>query len=196
MTTTPVLHANDDRVLMRRVANGDAAAFEAVYDRYEAQAFGLALKIVRNRAAAEEVTQDAFLSLWRGAHSFDADRGALGSWVLSVVRYRAVDSLRRGARHTRHDNHGELLLERLESDERTDRQVEEREQARTARLLIETLPSEQREVIELAYFGGFSQSEIAHHVGVPLGTVKGRARMALEKLRSSAAGDSLLAQPG
>ena len=107
------------------------------------------------------------------------------------MRNRAVDSLRRGARHARRDDPEGLLLERLEADERTDRQVEDLEQAITARRLVSELPAEQRQVIELAYFGGFTQNEIARETGVPLGTVKGRSRLALERLRTSGAGRTL-----
>jgi RNA polymerase sigma-70 factor, ECF subfamily len=185
-----------DGDLIRWIAEGDVGAFEVIYDRYRAQAFGLALKVTRRRGVAEEVTQDAFLNLWRGAHRFDPSRGRLETWLLSVVRYRALDALRRGARHERNAWLDDSLVERLESRERTDERVQDREQAGHARRLIDELPADQREVIELAYFGGFTQSEIATKMGVPIGTVKGRSRLALEKLRAAVTGDSLLARSG
>lgn len=195
MSTRPAAET-DDAALVRRVADGDVGAFETIYERYRSQAFGLALTLTRRRQAAEEVTQDAFMSLWRGAHSYDPSRASLATWLLSVVRYRAVDSLRRSARHERSSRIDDLLVDRLESGERLDERAVDRERARHARALVGGLPPEQRQVIELAYYGGLSQSEIAARVGVPIGTVKGRSRLALEKLRQAISGDSPLVSSG
>jgi RNA polymerase sigma-70 factor (ECF subfamily) len=175
----------DDATLLRQVADGDSRAFEALYDRYRARAFGLAMRLTGHRGIAEEVTQDVFVKLWHGAAAnYDPARGSLASWLLTFVRHRAIDMLRSGRRHDRNvDLDGAL---RLEAPERTDEQVEVRDESRHARELVQTLPSEQREVIELAYFAGLTQGEIAAKVGIPLGTVKGRSRLALAKLRRSA----------
>ena len=183
----------DDAALVARVADGDVRAFEALYDSYRSQAFGLALRLTRRPGTAEEVTQDAFLTLWRKAGQFDAERGSLSTWLMTFVRHRAIDALRSGARRER-SVELEVAAERLEAPARTHEEVARREESLAARRLVKELPSDQREVIELAYFGGLSQGEIAAEVGIPLGTVKGRSRLALEKLRRSIT-DAGLAEP-
>jgi RNA polymerase sigma-70 factor (ECF subfamily) len=181
MATSSPTDLHDDAELLRRVADGDALAFESLYDRYRARAFGLAMRLTGHPGTAEEVTQDVFLKLWHSAGNYDPARGSLGSWLLTFVRHRAIDMLRSGARHERNvELDGALQLPALE---RTEEQVEGREESRNARRMVEALPSEQRQVIELAYFRGMTQGEIAAAVGIPLGTVKGRSRLALEKLR-------------
>ena len=185
----------DDAALVARVADGDARAFEALYDRHRSQAFGLAVRLTRRPGVAEEVTQDAFMALWRKAGMFDPARGSLSTWLLTFVRHRAIDSLRSDARRGA-SVELESAAERLEASERTDDEVADREQSRNARRLVTELPQEQRQVIELAYFGGLTQGEIAARVGIPLGTVKGRSRLALEKLRRSVTGDSALVAQG
>ena len=185
----------DDGALVARVAEGDVRAFEALYDRYRARAFGLAVRLTGRRGTAEEVTQDAFLNLWRKASHYDPRRGSVGAWLLTFVRHRAIDSLRSSGRRERNVEL-ESAAERLEARDRTDDVVEGREEARHARRLVKELPADQREVIELAYFGGMTQGEIAAKVGIPLGTVKGRSRLALEKLRRSVASESPLAASG
>lgn len=185
----------DDATLLARVADGDVPAFEALYDRYRGRAFGLALRLTHHPAAAEEVTQDAFLSLWRKARQYDSARGSLGAWLLTFVRHRAIDTLRSGARRERNvDLDG--VIERIEAPEHTHDQVALLEESQTARRLVKELPSDQREVIELAYFRGLTQGEIAAEVGVPLGTVKGRSRLALEKLRRALTVDGALPASG
>ena len=183
----------DDAALVARVADGDVRAFEALYDSYRSQAFGLALRLTRRPGTAEEVTQDAFLTLWRKAGQFDAERGSLSTWLMTFVRHRASDALRSGARRER-SVELEAAADRLEAPARTHEEVARREESLAARRLVKELPSDQREVIELAYFGGLSQGEIAAEVGIPLGTVKGRSRLALEKLRRSIT-DAGLAEP-
>ena len=185
----------DDGALVARVAEGDVRAFETLYDRYRAQAFGLAVRLTGRRGTAEEVTQDAFLTLWRKASHYDPRRGNVGPWLLTFVRHRAIDSLRSGARRER-TVELESAAEHLEAPDRTDDVVSAREQSRDAQRLVKELPAEQREVIELAYFGGMTQGEIAAKVGIPIGTVKGRSRLALEKLRRSVTTESSLAASG
>ena len=185
----------EDTVLVARVASGDVRAFEALYDRYRAQAFGLAVRLTRRLGVAEEVTQDAFLTLWRKASHYDPARGSVATWLLTFVRHRAIDSLRSGARGE-HNVELESAADRLEAPERTDEAVAGLEESRTTRRLVKELPSDQREVIELAYFAGLTQGEIAAEVGVPLGTVKGRSRRALEKLRRALTVDGALPASG
>ena len=176
-----------DEELMGRVAGGDARAFEAIYDRHHRQAFSFARRIMGPGGDAEEATQEAFISLWRGAASFNPERASLRTWLFTLVRHRSIDSLRRRGTHTALlQEVSQDAVERIEAPERTDDQVLAIHDHDRARRLVAQLPPEQREVIDLAYFAGHTQTEIATEVGIPLGTVKGRARLALSKLRHAA----------
>ena len=168
---------------MQLVQRGDAQAFEAIYDRHGSAAFSLAYRIAGNRAAAEDIVQEAFLSVWRSAVRYSPERGNLRSWLLSVVHNRAIDSLRRSITQTRHQVDAEGIEERKAAPELTDVEALRRDEARTVRTAMERLPADQLRVVELAYFGGFSHSQIAEVLGMPLGTVKGRMRLALDKMR-------------
>lgn len=177
--------SQDDHDFVLRVAAGDVRAFEALYDRYSSQAFALAVRVTGRRDAAEEVTQDAFLGLWRTAPRYDPDRGSLRTWLLSMVRHRGIDWLRRAARHDRCVEIDQSLAGQLDAGERTEEQVADRDECLRARQLLWRLPRAQRRVIELAYFKGLTQSEIATRAGIPLGTVKGRQRLALTKMHEA-----------
>jgi len=183
----------DDAGLMARVADGDPRAFEAIYDRYHSDAFRVALRITRRRGTAEEALQDAFLYLWRTARRYDSKRGTLRTWLMAIIHSRSIDALRRGARHDRQVALDGDVVDRLEAPSRADEQVVDLDEARRARALLTTLPDSQREAIELSYFGGLTQLEIAGHADVPLGTVKGRMRLGLEKLAPLAAGEGMAA---
>lgn len=173
-----------DEELMPLIGEKDAAAFEVFYDRHGGAAYSLAYRIVGERAAAEDVTQEAFVSIWRSGARYDRARGSVRSWTLGIVRNRAIDLLRsRSSRAPKLGFDDEVVLEQRPADEFTDTEALRRETAREVRGALDELPGEQSKVIELAYFGGFSQSEIAAMVGVPLGTVKGRMRLGLEKIR-------------
>lgn len=175
-----------DEQLMARVAEGDVRAFEAIYHRYYRQAYWRAQRITGPAGGAEEATQDAFISLWRNATSFDAERASLHTWLYALVRYRSIDWLRRGNHRALHQELTQDALERIEAPERTEEQVFAIDDHDRALRLVAELPPEQREVIDLAYFAGYTQTEIAATVGIPLGTVKGRARLGLRKLRYAA----------
>ena len=179
---------SEDGELVDRIVTGDIHAFEAIYDRHSAQVFSLAMRITGRRRAAEEATQDAFLTLWRSAARYDTGRGTLRTWLLSIVRNRSIDWLRRERRHDRNLEIDDAIAGGLEAPERTDEQAASLEEAREARQLLLHLPSEQRQVIELAYFNGLTHTEIAAKVGIPLGTVKGRQRLALTRLHREFAG--------
>jgi RNA polymerase sigma-70 factor, ECF subfamily len=170
-----------DEDLMTLVQRGDARAFEAIYDRHGSAAFSLAYRIAGNRNAAEDIVQEAFLSVWRSGVRYQPERGNLRSWLLSVVHNRAIDWLRRSAVHTRRQVDAEGIEERKAAPELTDVEAFRREEAQTVRSAMERLPHDQLRVIELAYFGGFTHSQIAEMLGEPLGTVKGRMRRALDK---------------
>src|SRR3954454_13097782 len=172
-----------DEDLMQLVRRGDAAAFEAVYDRHATAAFSLAYRMTGTRNTAEDVVQEAFLSLWRSGARYDRTRGSVRTWVLGIVHNRAIAALRRSMVHDRRRASDEGIEERLESGDRTDVEAARRDEAREVRSALAALPRGQSRVIELAYFGGFSHTDIASMLDTPIGTVKGRMRLGLEKLR-------------
>ena len=172
-----------DEEVMQLVQDGSPRAFELIYDRHGAAAFSLAYRMIGNRVSAEDVTQEAFLSIWRSRLRYDQARGSVRTWVLGIVHNRAIDGLRRNLVHDRRRDTLEVVEERHEAKERTDVEAARREEARNVRSALEKLPDEQRRTIELAYFGGFSHSQIAELVDEPIGTVKGRMRLGLGKMR-------------
>jgi RNA polymerase sigma-70 factor (ECF subfamily) len=172
-----------DEEVMQLVADGNPRAFELIYDRHGGAAFSLAYRMVGNRVTAEDATQEAFLSIWRSRVRYDRSRGSVRTWVLGIVHKRAIDALRRGAVHDRRKETMDGVEERFEAPERTDVEAARREEAAGVRRALGTLPEDQRRAIELAYFGGFSQTEIAELLDEPVGTVKGRMRLGLDKLR-------------
>jgi RNA polymerase sigma-70 factor (ECF subfamily) len=177
-----------DEELMPWIGRKDPEAFEVLYDRHGGVAFSLAYRIVGDRTAAEEVTQEAFISVWRSGARFDAARGSVRSWLLSVVRNRAIDFLRsKAGKAPKLDFDDDSALEQRPAQERTEEEALRRETAAELRGALGKLPGEQSKVIELAYFGGFSHSEIAGILGLPMGTVKGRMRLGLEKIRGELA---------
>jgi len=138
---------------------------------------------VADRVAAEDVVQEAFLSIWRSRERYRRERGSLRTWVLGIVHHRAIDALRRNLVHDRKRASAEGLEERQEAPELTATEVIRRDEARIIRTALGTLPKEQRQTIELAYFGGFTHTEIADQLEMPIGTVKGRMRLGLNKMR-------------
>lgn len=180
----------DDDALIESVANADLSALERLYDSYGRIAFSLAYRIVGDRGAAEDVVQDAFLSVWRQAKSYRRERGSARTWLMSIVHHRSIDRLRASA----------ALTPTLPIDDVPDdvgeapgvwQQVWAARQGETVRKALDALPAEQKKSIELAYFSGYTQSEIAALMGVPLGTVKGRMRIGLQKLRALLGGPEL-----
>ncbi len=172
-----------DEDLMQLVRRGDAAAFEQVYERHATASFSLAYRMTGNRNLAEDVVQEAFLSLWRSGARYDRTRGSVRTGVLGIVHNRAIDVLRRTLVHSRRRASDEGIEERFEATDRTDVEVARRDEAREVRAALQALPAEQSRVIELAYFGGFTHTEIASMLDAPVGTVKGRMRLGLEKMR-------------
>jgi RNA polymerase sigma-70 factor (ECF subfamily) len=173
-----------DEELMTLVESKDADAFAVLYDRHGAVAYSLAHRIAGDATVAEDVTQEAFLSLWRSGARFDPARGSVRSWTLGIVRNRAIDALRRSAGLApRLDLDDADVLEAQPAVELTDAEAIRRETARRVRGALGSIPAEQSEVIGLAYFGGFTHGEIAEMLQMPLGTVKGRMRLGLEKIR-------------
>jgi RNA polymerase sigma-70 factor (ECF subfamily) len=178
-----------DEELMHLVRAGDAQAFEIVFDRHSGAAFSLAYRMCGRQAMAEDIVQEAFVSLWRSGARYDATRGSVRTWVLSVVRNRTIDAFRRESAKGSRDVSEEGIAERMAAPELTDAEVERRDEARQVRKALVELPPDQRQVIELAYFGGFTHSQIADMLELPSGTVKGRMRLGLTKMRL-ALGDS------
>jgi RNA polymerase sigma-70 factor (ECF subfamily) len=177
-----------DEDLMQLVRKGEPGAFDAIYERHSTAAFSLAYRMTGTRIAAEDVVQESFLSLWRSNARYDRTRGSVRTWVLGIVHNRAIDHLRRSVVHDRRRASDEGIEERFEAKERTEVEAARRDEAREVREALQTLPAEQCKVIELAYFGGFTHSEIAAMLETPIGTVKGRMRLGLEKMRHQLGG--------
>jgi RNA polymerase sigma-70 factor (ECF subfamily) len=179
-----------DEELMDRLAGHDLVAFEALYDRYGDLVYSVSLRIVGDTYVAEDVTQDVFLRVWRRPDHFDLSRGRFITWLLSVARNRSIDQRRSQSRRLRHEAlpASEEEEDTLPSEDTRDDPAlatvlsEERAAVRRA---LEVLPPEQKLAIQLAYFGGMTQQEIANKLGQPLGTVKTRMRLGMQKMRSA-----------
>jgi RNA polymerase sigma-70 factor (ECF subfamily) len=174
-----------DEELMQLVKKGHAPAFEVVYDRHCDVAFSLAYRMCAQRALAEDVVQEAFVSMWRSGARYDRTRGSVRTWALGIVHNRAIDALRRRTVRDRGRVSDEGLEERVAAPERTDAEAARREEAREIRAALQALPDEQSRVLELAYFGGLTQVQIATMLDTPVGTVKGRMRLGLAKMRTA-----------
>lgn len=172
--------------LIRRIATGDQGALAELYDSTSRQVYGLVLRILSDTGAAEEVTLEVFTQVWKRADSYDLSRGTPTAWLCTMARSRAIDRLRSGAQERRRAEPLESVSATAASDsvdpETSAADAERRIRVRAA---LDSLPVEQREAIELAYFGGYSHSEIAEQLGHPLGTVKTRIRLAMVRLRET-----------
>jgi RNA polymerase sigma-70 factor (ECF subfamily) len=176
-----------DEDLIPLMARGDARAFETIYERHSGAAYSLAYRMVGARSVAEDVTQEAFLNLWRSGAHYDRVRGSVRTWILGIVHHRAIDALRRASVHSRRRSDDELAAERLEAPDRVEEDVARSDEAAIVRNAMDVLPADQLKVIELAYFGGFTHVEIADMLEAPIGTVKGRMRLGLKKMREALA---------
>ncbi len=179
-----------DEELMRRLFHRDKRAFEAIFDKYGDLVYSTALRVVRDAHLAEDVSQEIFVRLWRKPQSYVAERGRFLTWLISVTRNRAVDEVRSRGRRQRHETASPEEQEReLPAGDSIDPALSAQlaEQARIVRAALAELPPEQREIIELAYFGGLTQQEISERLDQPLGTVKTRIRLGMQKLRAALA---------
>lgn len=167
---------------MEGARRGDIGAFEQIYHRHAAAAFSVACAILRDHRLAEEATQDAFLAVWRRAGDYRPEVGSLRTWLVTILRNRCIDALRCTARDPRYATSEELDRHGSELDA-TPAEVIRCEEADAVRSVLASLPAEQRSAIALAYFAGLTHVEIARRLEVPLGTVKGRLRLGLERLR-------------
>jgi RNA polymerase sigma-70 factor (ECF subfamily) len=172
-----------DRVQMERLARGDLGALDLLYEQHGAMAFSIAYRITRDRAAAEDVVQEAFLGAWRNAARYVDARGSVRTWLLSIVHHRAIDAIRRRRPTVELPDSEAGLPDSLTLPD-TWADVELRLDRAAVLQAMTTISDVQREAIELAYFGGLTQTEIAERTGVPLGTVKGRLRLGLQALRA------------
>jgi RNA polymerase sigma-70 factor (ECF subfamily) len=174
-----------DEDLMELAHAGHPEAFEALFDRHADAAFSLAYRMCGRQAMAEDVVQESFLSLWRSGARYDPTRGSVRAWLLRVVHNRTIDAFRRATLRDARDVVDDGMAERMPSPELTELEAERRDDVRRIRGALGELPADQRRVIELAYFGGFSHSQIAEMLGLAPGTVKGRMRLGLAKLRAA-----------
>jgi RNA polymerase sigma-70 factor, ECF subfamily len=177
--TVSLLNAENDETLLARVAEADATAFEALYARYSRPAYSVALGMLRDAVRAQEVTQDVFLAIWRGAREFDPARGSARTWILSVAHHKSVDAVRRSRRSPTVP-----LSDTITGDVDVIEEAQARVDAGHVRRALEALSVEQRAALVLAYYGGYTQQEIAQRLGVPLGTIKTRMRDGLLRLRT------------
>jgi RNA polymerase sigma-70 factor (ECF subfamily) len=174
-----------EAALIVRVAGGDLAAFDALYDLYARAVYAFAAHAL-GRVPAEDVAQDVFVRIWQRASQFDAARGSVAAWIMAIARHRIVDEIRRGSgRHAVLDTIDEFLAGAEDPGADIEEAAWSHERRRELLVAVRELPEEQRRVLVLAYFGGLTQSEIAEELGCPLGTVKKRARLGLQKLRAS-----------
>jgi RNA polymerase sigma factor (sigma-70 family) len=181
-----------DEALIALVGRGDEGALGALYDRFGRVAFGLAVRIVRDRSLAEDAVQEAFLAVWRSAHSFSPARAKPSTWILTLVHRRAVDLVRKEERR-RADPIDDVAHA---AGEATDEEAALRSKRRAVQEALRRLPDDQREALELAYYGGLSQSELAERLGQPLGTIKSRMFTGLSRLRDLLAESGLETEPG
>lgn len=173
----------EDRQQLASIAHRDSRAFESLYDRYSRSVYSLALGMLRDPATAQEVTQEVFLSIWRQAAEFDPSRGTARSWVLALAHHKSVDAVRR-----RRLRATEPLEETQASDlDVVDETLRRLEQGRVREALVR-LPEEQRQAIVFAYYGGYTQEEVAKRLSIPLGTAKTRIRDAMIRLREALVG--------
>jgi RNA polymerase sigma-70 factor, ECF subfamily len=174
-----------DETLMALVARDDPDAFALLYKRHVRAAVALATQMCERRVIAEEVVQEAFLSLWRSRRHFDPARGSVRGWTLGIVRNRAIDFLRRNVAHEVVDSWDRAVEDVLQARDHTDGEVGRRERAREILAALDGLPPEQSCVITLAYYGGYTHTEIATMLDTPIGTIKGRMRLGLRKMAGS-----------
>lgn len=181
--------AVDDAATLAGVAAGDASALSDIYDRHSSAVFGLAIHMTRDRGLAEDIVQETFVGLWRHAAEFDPDRASLRAWIMSIAHNGAIDIIRRRRGLTVSLDSEEGVMNALPPSADVWPCVVERHDAVVVRNALATLPENQRRSIELAYFRGMTQQEIAVETGAPLGTVKGRVRLGLVRLRDLLATD-------
>jgi RNA polymerase sigma-70 factor (ECF subfamily) len=175
---------SDDSRLMSEIDAGSVVAFAELYDRFCNRAYAVAFSVCRDEGRAQDAVHDAFLSLWKRPSGYRSQQGTVAAWLLTVVRYRAIDLARRDKTHAARRADDDQLSRRPALDDVSETVVQRDSAEQLLRSLV-TLSDQQREVITLAYYGQLSHKEIAHRLGIPSGTVKGRMRLGLQKLRAT-----------
>ena len=178
----------DDRALVARVTEGDGGALEALYGRYGSACYGLARRILSDEQLAQDVVQEVFLTVWRDAHRFDGSRGGFSSWLLSMTHHKAVDSVRKEENLRKRRTTADILEDREVDGPRVHDEVWSTLRRERVREALATLPDPQREALVLAYFGGYTQREIAGLTDTPLGTVKTRMLAGMHRLKDGLVG--------
>ena len=187
-----LLYADED--LMSLVEGGDAQAFAVLYDRHDRVVYSLAYRMMGEKRAAEDLAQDAFLKVWRSAGSYRLERGSVRTWILSVVRNQGIDQLRSIASRRRMQDKMEAISPNSQPSEAFS-EAWRNSQRELVRAAMSTLPQEQLKILELAYFSGYTHVEIADILDLPLGTVKGRMRLGLKKIRDFFDAQDVVAVP-
>jgi RNA polymerase sigma-70 factor (ECF subfamily) len=187
---TPDVSETHDRTLVRRLRDGDEDAFRDLFARHAPAAKALALRVVRQANLAEEIVQEAFLSVWRNPAGYDEQRGSVRSWLMGTVHHRAVDLVRREEAYRRRaeDSIAEAVEDQGDHADEVAVMVDRPGERRAILDALANLPAPQREVLEMMYFDGLSQSRIAERTGLPLGTVKSRTLLAMRRLRAALEG--------
>ena len=177
-----------DEALLAQIVDADRLALECLYQRYSTRVFSLSYRMLSDQGASEEVTQDVFLNVWRRAASYKSGRGKFTTWLFGIAHHRTIDELRKRTRGRRHsiENVDDFLNLESSDIQPADAAVANSEYATVRKALLD-LPEAQRAVIEMSYFGGFTQAEISEKLDQPLGTVKTRMRLGLKKLRAALA---------
>jgi RNA polymerase sigma-70 factor, ECF subfamily len=178
-----------DRELVARVRQRDEDAFRSLFARYAPAAKALAQRVVRQANLAEEIVQEAFMAVWRNPQGYDARRGSVRSWLMGTVHHRAVDLVRREEAHRRRAEHAVVDMREEQADHADEvaAEMDRPNEGLLVRSALADLPAEQRDVIEMMYFDGLSQSQIAERTGIALGTVKSRTLLGMRRLRSALA---------
>ncbi len=177
-----------DEILLAKIADSDRRALEALYDRYGRRVFALAARMLNDPQSSEEVTQDVFMSVWRRVGSYKPGRGKFTTWLFSIAHNRTIDELRKRMRDRNRENSN--IDDHMNIKEETPLpadQIVAQSEFDMVKYALKALPAEQRKVVEMSYFGGYTQVEISEMTDQPLGTVKTRMRLALKKLRASLA---------
>jgi RNA polymerase sigma factor (sigma-70 family) len=174
----------DDASLGKLIASHDPAALEELYDRHGGACYGLARRVVTDEQLAQDVVQEVFLAIWRGAATYDGSRGTLSTWLYALTHHKSVDAVRRAQRHSGRRASEDALITEADPSPAVDEQALASVRRDQVRAALADLPEPQRRALMLAYFGGYSQSEIAALTGIPLGTVKTRTLAALRRLRA------------
>jgi RNA polymerase sigma-70 factor, ECF subfamily len=189
-SVTPDLSEARDRELVQRIDRGDEDAFRGLFGRYAPSAMALARRVARQPFLAEEIVQEAFLAVWRSPSGYDPQRGSVRAWLMGMVHHRAVDAVRREESQRRRAEES-IVSDPVVSDDPADDvadQIDLPQERKAVRAALDGLPEEQRQVIELMYFGGLSQSAISEQLSLPLGTVKSRTLLGMRRLRGAIGG--------